>query len=54
MTLRELLKELQAQDEKSLDTALLVSPASGGYSGISHLSVCMSGMLFFIPWIPQS
>ncbi len=43
MTLRELLKDLQAQDEKSLDASVLVSPASGGYSGISHLSVLYVG-----------
>ena len=43
MTLRELLKELQTQDGKSLDNPVLVSPHSGGYSGVSHLSVMYVG-----------
>ena len=43
MTLRELLKILQAQDEKSLDNPVLASPASGGYSGVSHISVMYVG-----------
>jgi hypothetical protein len=43
MTLRELLKSLQAVDEKFLDVHVLVSPASGGYEGISHVSVLYVG-----------
>jgi hypothetical protein len=43
MTLRELLKSLQAQDEKSLDERVVVSPASGGYSDISHISALYAG-----------
>ena len=43
MTLRELLKSLQAQDEKSLDARVVVSPASGGYSDISHISALYAG-----------
>ena len=43
MTLRELLKSLPAVDEKHLDVDVLVSPASGGYSGISHVSVLYVG-----------
>ena len=43
MTLRELLKALHAVDEKHLDVHVLVSPASGGYDGISHVSVLYVG-----------
>jgi len=43
MTLRELLKSLHAVDEKHLDVDVLVSPASGGYSGIDHVSVLYVG-----------
>lgn len=45
MTLRELLKilQVQAQDEKALDAPVLVSPASGGYSGVSRVSVMYVG-----------
>src|SRR5712671_2041480 len=43
MTLRELLKSLHAVDEKHLDVDVLVSPASGGYRGISHVSVLYVG-----------
>ena len=43
MTLRELLKSLHAVDEKHLDVDVLVSPASGGYAGISHVSVLYVG-----------
>jgi hypothetical protein len=43
MTLRELLKSLHAVDEKHLDVHVLVSPASGGYAGISHVSVLYVG-----------
>jgi hypothetical protein len=40
MTLRDLLKTLQAQDEKSLDQHVFVSPPSpsGGYAGIERVS----------------
>jgi hypothetical protein len=44
MTLRELLKSLQAMDEKSLDMDVMVSPHSGGYEGISHVSVLYAGL----------
>ena len=43
MTLRELLESLQAQDEKSLDARLVVSPPSGGYRDISHISALYAG-----------
>jgi hypothetical protein len=43
MTLRELLKSLRAVDKKFLDVHVLVSPASGGYDGISHVSVLYVG-----------
>jgi hypothetical protein len=43
MTLRELLKDLQAVDEKHLDMDVMVSPHSGGYEGISHVSVLYVG-----------
>jgi len=43
MTLRELLKSLHAVDEKHLDAEVVVSPASGGYEGISHVSVLYVG-----------
>ncbi len=43
MTLRELLKALQAVDEKHLDVDVLVSPASGGYDGTSHVSLLGAG-----------
>jgi hypothetical protein len=43
MTLRELLKSLRAVDEKFLDMEVMVSPASGGYSPISHTSVIYVG-----------
>jgi len=43
MTLRELLKSLHAVDEKHLDVHALVSPASGGYAGVTHVSVLYVG-----------
>jgi hypothetical protein len=43
MTLRELLKSLQAVDEKTLDMEVMASPASGGYDAISHVSVLYVG-----------
>src|SRR6266403_1367257 len=43
MTLRELLKSLHAVDEKHLGVDVMVSPASGGYAGISHVSVLYVG-----------
>jgi hypothetical protein len=43
MNLRDLLKALHAVDEKHLDVEVLVSPASGGYEGISHVSVLYVG-----------
>jgi hypothetical protein len=43
MTLRELLKSLHAFDEESLDMEVMASPASGGYSSISHTSVLYAG-----------
>ena len=43
MTLRELLKSLQAVDEKSLDMEVVVSPHTGGYDSISHVSVLYAG-----------
>jgi hypothetical protein len=43
MTLRELLKSLHAVDDKYLDVQVLVSPTSGGYEGISHVSVLHVG-----------
>ena len=43
MMLRELLKSLHAVDEKHMDMAVMVSPASGGYTGISHVSVLYVG-----------
>src|SRR5882762_1309079 len=43
MTLRELLKSLHAVDEKHLDIDVMVSPASGGHRGISHVSVLYVG-----------
>jgi hypothetical protein len=43
MTLRELLMSLHAVDEKFLDMAAYVSPASGGYSPISHTSLLYVG-----------
>jgi hypothetical protein len=43
MTLRELLKSLHAVDEKNLDMDVMVSPHSGGYEGISHVSVLYVG-----------
>ncbi len=42
-TLRQLLKSLHAIDEKFLDTEVVVSHASGGYSPISHTSVLYAG-----------
>jgi hypothetical protein len=39
MTLRELPEELQAVDEKSLDTSVLLSPPAGGYEEISRISI---------------
>jgi hypothetical protein len=36
--LSDLLKSLHALDEKALDMDVLVSPASGGYEGVSHVS----------------
>jgi hypothetical protein len=53
MTLRELIRGLQAQDEKSLDKAVLVSPASGECGGISHLSTLFVGTLLSIFWSPH-
>ena len=43
MTLRELLKSLQAVDEKSLDMEVVVSPHTGGFDSISHVSVLYVG-----------
>jgi len=43
MTLRELLKTLHAVDEKNLDMDVMVSPATGGYSGIDRVSVLYVG-----------
>lgn len=43
MKLRELLKSLHAVDEKSLDMEVMVSPHSGGYQGISRVSVLYVG-----------
>ena len=43
MTLRELLKALNAVDEKFLDMEVMVSPHTGGYDGISHVSVLYVG-----------
>lgn len=43
MTLRELLKALNAVDEQFLDMEVMVSPPSGGYDGISHVSVLYVG-----------
>jgi hypothetical protein len=45
MTLRELLKILQAQDEKSLDQHVFITPPppGGGYAGIDHVSVMYVG-----------
>ena len=43
MTLRELLKSLHAVDEKHLDMDVMASPHSGGYEGISHVSVLYVG-----------
>lgn len=43
MTLRELLKSLQAQSEKSLDAPVVVSPPSGRYRSISHISALYTG-----------
>lgn len=43
MTLRELLKSLHAVDEKNLDMEVMVSPHSGGYTPISHVSVLYVG-----------
>ena len=40
MTLRDLLRDLQAQDEKALDLHVLITPPapSGGYAGIDRIS----------------
>ncbi len=43
MTLRELLKSLHGVDEKCLDKEVMVSPPSGGYESISHVSVLYVG-----------
>jgi hypothetical protein len=43
MTLHELITDLQAKDAKLLDKPVLVSPHSGGYSGISHIDVMYVG-----------
>ncbi len=43
MTLRELLKILHTQDEKSLDSSVVVSPPSGGYRDIGHISALYAG-----------
>ena len=43
MTLRELLKDLQALDPKSLDQPVLASPHTGGYSGIDRIEVMYVG-----------
>ena len=43
MTLRELLKSLHAVDDKYLDVQVLVSHTSGGYKGISHISMLHVG-----------
>jgi hypothetical protein len=43
MTLRELLKSLHAVDDKYLDVQVLVSHTSGGYEGISHVSMLHVG-----------
>lgn len=43
MILRELLKSLHAVDGKYLNMEVMVSPASGGYEGISHVSVLYVG-----------
>ena len=43
MTLRELLKSLHAVDDKYLDVQVLVSHTSGGYEGISHISMLYLG-----------
>ena len=43
MTLRELLKALNAVDEKVLDLEVMVSPHTGGYDSISHVSVLDAG-----------
>ena len=44
MTIRELLKELQALDEKSLNNQVLVRAHSGGsYYGISQIEVMFVG-----------
>jgi hypothetical protein len=41
MTLRELLELLHSQ--KSLDAPVVISPPSGGYRGISHISALYAG-----------
>jgi len=43
MTLRELLKALHAVDHKYLDALVLVSPASAGNEGISHVPALYVG-----------
>lgn len=43
MTLRELLKALNATDEAHLDKEVLVSPHTGGYDSISNVSVLYVG-----------
>jgi hypothetical protein len=43
MTLRELLKSVQTQDEKSLDAPVMVNPPSGGHRDISHISALYAG-----------
>ena len=54
MTLRELLKSLQAQDEKSLDMSVLISPPEGGYGEISHVSALYVGRVVIHLAEPQS
>ncbi len=43
MKLRDLLKSLHGVEEKHLDMEVMVSPASGGYENISHVSVLYAG-----------
>jgi hypothetical protein len=53
MNLRELLKSLHAVDEKNLDMDVMVSPHSGGYEGISHVSVLYVGQAVIHLAAPQ-
>jgi hypothetical protein len=53
MTLRELLKDLQTQDEKSLDNPVLVSPASGGTAELATSKPCVGNIVIHLLDAPK-